>query len=68
MIKKLDRPNRFPFSVYLIEIKVNYSDGVKLWLLGETTILKVVDPPEIAKDIKKTLYDTYRLYDEKKHD
>lgn len=68
VIKKLDRPNRFPFSVYLIEIKVNYSDGVKLWLLGETTILKVVDPPEIAADIKKTLYDTYRLYDdEKKH-
>jgi hypothetical protein len=66
VIKKLDRPNRFPFSVNLIEIEVNYSDGVKLWLLGETTILRVVKPKAIADDIKKTLYDTYRLYDDEK--
>lgn len=64
VIKKLDRPNRFPFSVNLLEIEVNYSDGVKLWLLGETTILRVVKPKEIADDIKQTLYDTYRLYED----
>lgn len=66
VIKKLNRPNRFPFSVNLIEIEVNYSDGVKLWLLGETTILRVVKPKVIADDIKRTLYDTYRLYDDEK--
>ncbi|GEO59176.1 helix-turn-helix transcriptional regulator [Companilactobacillus bobalius] len=64
VIKRLDKPNRFPFSVNLIEIEVNYSDGVKLWLLGETTILRVVKPQAIADDIKKTLYDTYCLYND----
>lgn len=68
VIRKLDKPNRFPFSVNLIEIEVNYSDGVKLWLLGETTILRVVKPKAIADDIKKTLYDTYCLYNDNDDD
>lgn len=66
IVAKLDKPNRFDFSVYLIRVKVNYSDGVKLWLLGETTILKVVAPYDIAKDIKDTLYNTYSLYSDDK--
>lgn len=66
VIKPLKRKNRFPFSVNLLEIDVNYSDGVKLWLLGETTILKVVEPKYIADDIKNTLYQTYKLYEEDK--
>jgi len=67
VIKKLDKKNKFPFSVNLLEIKVNYSPGVKLWLLGQTPILRVVEPAEIAEDIKNTLYDSYRLYkDEEK--
>lgn len=64
VIKKLDRPNQFPFSVNLLEIEVNYSAGVKLWLLGQTTILRVVEPQAIAEDIKQTLYNSYKLYDD----
>lgn len=65
IIKKLDKPNKFPFTVNLLEIEVNYSDGVKLWLLGQTPILRVVEPKTIAKDIKDTLYQSYKLYEEK---
>lgn len=64
IIKKLDKKNKFPFSVNLVEIEVYYSYGVKLWLLGQTTILKVVEPDNIAQDIKKTLYQSYQMYNE----
>jgi len=67
VIKRLDKKNKFPFSVNLLEIEVNYSPGVKLWLLGQTPILRVMEPQNIAEDIKNTLYDSYRLYkDEEK--
>lgn len=62
IIKKVDKPNRFPFSVYILEIEVNYSDGVKLWLLGETTILRVISPSYIAHDIRDTLREGYERY------
>lgn len=62
VIRQLNKKNRFPFSVNLLEIDVNYSPGVKLWLLGQTTILRVTEPKEIADDIRDTLYQSYRLY------
>jgi len=62
VIKKIDKPNKFPFSVNILEIEVNYSDGVKLWLLGETTILRVLSPQPIADDIKATLLEGYQRY------
>ncbi|MCV3763222.1 WYL domain-containing protein [Companilactobacillus farciminis] len=62
IIKKIDKPNRFPFSVNILEIEVNYSDGVKLWLLGETTILRVISPKYIADDIRDTLREGYERY------
>lgn len=62
VIKTIDKPNRFPFSVKVLEIEVNYSDGVKLWLLGETTILRVLSPKYIADDIRDTLKEGYERY------
>lgn len=67
VIRQLNKKNRFPFAVNLLEIDVNYSPGVKLWLLGQTTILRVTEPKEIADDIRDTLYQSYQLYqDEEK--
>jgi len=63
IIKKLNKKNKFPFSVNLLEIEVNYSAGVKLWLLSQSTILKVVSPDILVEDIKKTLHDSYQLYE-----
>jgi hypothetical protein len=62
VIKTIDKPNRFPFSVKVLEIEVNYSDGIKLWLLGETTILRVLSPKSIADDIRDTLREGYERY------
>ncbi|GAQ01684.1 hypothetical protein NBRC111452_1496 [Companilactobacillus farciminis] len=62
VIKTIDKPNRFPFSVKILEIEVNYSDGIKLWLLGETTILRVLSPKSIADDIRDTLREGYERY------
>lgn len=62
IIKKINKPNRFPFSVYILEIEVKYSDGIKLWLLGETTILRVLSPQYIADDIRDTLFEGYQRY------
>ncbi|WP_162897850.1 helix-turn-helix transcriptional regulator [Companilactobacillus formosensis] len=62
VIKTIDKPNRFNFSVKILEIEVNYSDGIKLWLLGETTILRVLSPKSIADDIRDTLREGYERY------
>jgi len=64
VVKKLDKENPFPFSVNELEIEVNYSWGVKLWLLSQSTILRVTSPEYIADDIKKTLQNSSKLYDE----
>jgi len=63
VVKKLDKDNLFPFSVNELEIEVNYSWGVKLWLLGQSTILRVTSPKNIADDIKTTLQNSSKLYD-----
>jgi len=62
---KRDLPikNQFDFPVNRLEIKVNYSGGVKLWLLGQAPILRVVSPKSIADDIRDTLKRSYELYE-----
>lgn len=55
VLSVLNEPNQFDFPVTKISLKVNYSDGVKLWLLGETPIIKILDPYPIALDIAQTL-------------
>jgi hypothetical protein len=62
LLKPLINQIVFLFSVKVLEIEVNYSDGIKLWLLGETTILRVLSPKSIADDIRDTLREGYERY------
>lgn len=62
VLSTLDEPNQFDFPVTKISLKVNYSDGVKLWLLGETPIIKILGPHSIALDIAQTLQKRVESY------
>jgi len=61
-IKQVDLPNQFDFPVRLMKMDVHYSDGVKLWLLGESTILTVIEPQSLAADLEKTLLASANRY------
>jgi len=64
IIKKLDKKNQYPFSVYLLQIDVEYSAGVRLWLLGQSTILRGVSPARVVDEIKGILQSSYQRYQE----
>lgn len=62
VIEKNAKPNDFPFAVSLLEIEVEYSWGVKLWLLSQGSIIRVIAPRVIAEDIRDTLKLAYERY------
>ncbi|GEO57477.1 helix-turn-helix transcriptional regulator [Companilactobacillus bobalius] len=64
--KDLKKDNEFDFPVSEIQISVNYSDGVKMWLLSEAPILKIIGPESVKNDMKNLLKKSLNLYDEDK--
>lgn len=64
VIDTLDKPNRWPFPVSLMEMKCDYSSGVRMWLITQSPILKVVSPQWIADDVKKNLQIALDRYEE----
>lgn len=60
-----DKPRKFGFSVRKMRVKVNYSDGVKMWLLSQATVLKVISPPEVVADLRNLLEDGIKMYPKK---
>lgn len=62
VIKKLDKQSEWGFAVHLLQIEVEYSWGVKIWLLGDSGNIRVTMPKEIVNDIKETLLKTYQRY------
>lgn len=64
IIKKLDSKSEWDFSIHILQIEVEYSLGVKLWILGESGNIRIISPKEIVEDIQTTLLKTYQRYDE----
>lgn len=62
VIKTIDTANKYPFTVHLLEIEVEYSVGVKMWLLAQSLILKVTSPRRIAMEIREGLQEALDRY------
>lgn len=62
VIKTLDKPRRFDFPVTLMEITVEYSLGIKMWLMTQSNILRVLKPQVVVDDVKDWLAAASSLY------
>lgn len=60
-----DKPKKFGFPVHKMRVKIHYSDGVKMWLLSQATVLKVLSPPEVVEDLRNLLEDGLKMYPRK---
>ena len=62
---EFDKPKKFGFPVRKMQVKIHYSDGVKMWLLSQATVLKVLSPPEVVEDLRNLLEDGLKMYPRK---
>jgi len=63
IIETIEKPNIFDFPVRLMEIEVEYSLGIKMWLMTQSNILRVIEPNFVLDDVKQWLDKANRLYE-----
>ncbi|WP_057894494.1 helix-turn-helix transcriptional regulator [Lacticaseibacillus brantae] len=64
VVKVLDKPRKFDFPVTQIQIDVEYSLGIQMWLMTQSNILRVIKPVFVAKDVKDWLQEGLNFYKE----
>lgn len=57
-----DELPRFDFPVRKVTVNVQYSAGVLMWLLSQSSILKVLEPEDVLTDIQDRLKTSYKQY------
>lgn len=50
-----EKHNPWPFRVAVVEMDVEYSAGIRMWLITESPILKVLAPQNVVADVKAHL-------------
>lgn len=59
-----DDPMKIPgFPVERWKVNVNYSLGLKLWLLGQSHIMRIVSPEDVVDDMSEILHKAVAVYD-----
>lgn len=64
VVKMLDKPNDYQFPVALVEMDVDYSPGVRMWLITQSPILRVLSPQWVVDDVKAHLHQALARYEE----
>lgn len=56
--------NPWPFRVAVVEMDVEYSTGIRMWLITQSPILKVIAPQNVVADVKAHLKLALARYEE----
>ncbi|WP_407891768.1 helix-turn-helix transcriptional regulator [Lacticaseibacillus sp. N501-2] len=59
-----NKDNAWPFRVALVEMDAEYSAGVRMWLIAQSLVLRVIAPQNVVDDVKAHLHLALSRYDD----
>lgn len=59
-----DKTNPWPFRVAVVEMEVEYSTGVRMWLITQSPILRVLAPQNVVDEVKAHLKLALQRYED----
>jgi len=64
VVRTLAKTRKFDFPVTQMQIDVEYSLGIKMWLMTQSNILRVIKPAFVAEDVQAWLQEGLDFYQE----